>query len=35
VLAQGLLTIPERGMVRSREPFKFVGHQPYLQNGWS
>jgi len=34
-LVHGWKTIPERGVVRSREPFKFDGHQPYLWNGWS
>jgi len=28
-------TIPERGVVISREPLNFGGHQPYLWNGWS
>jgi len=28
-------TIPERGIVRSLDPFKCWGHQSYLWNGWS
>jgi len=30
-----MMTIPERGVVRSREPLKFWLTQPYLWNGCS
>jgi len=33
VLAYRWKTIPERGVVRSREPFTFWWAQPYLWNG--